>query len=209
MRVLVACEYSGVVRDAFKEKGHDAWSCDLLPTEVPGNHFQEDVRNVLDKGWDLLIAHPTCTYLSSSSAQWYYHPEDKMLPISQRRPHPKYPNRAKDKQEAIEFFMLFAKSNIPKVCIENPIGIMSTIYRKPDQIVHPYWFGEPHSKSTCLWLKNLPKLKPTNMVEPEFDILSNGKKIPKWYNLPPSADRGKLRSKTFQGIAKCMADTWG
>lgn len=209
MKVLVACEYSGVVREAFKAQGHDAWSCDILPTEIPGNHIQDDVTKTLLMGWDLVVAHPPCTFLSSSGARWFYHPNDGHLPTSERRPHPKYPNRRQDQEEAVKFFMMFANSSMPKVAIENPIGIMSTRYRKPDQIVEPFMFGEEASKKTCLWLKGLPKLVPTNVVgKGKMQVLSSGKIIPEWYSNASKADRGKIRSKTFQGIANAMAEQW-
>lgn len=182
MKVLVACEYSGRVRDAFAAKGHDAWSCDILSSETPGNHIQGDVLEHLDNGWDLMIAHPPCTHLASSGARWF---KDKEL----------------SQKAAIHFFMQLAYAAIPRIAIENPIGIMSTHYRKPDQYIQPYEYGHPETKRTCLWLKNLPKLEPTNIVEPV-----NGSMI---HKMPPSADRGKLRSLTYQGWADAMADQWG
>ena len=144
MKVLIACEFSGIVREAFRAKGHDAWSCDFLPTEIEGNHIQGDVLEVLDKGWDLMIAHPPCTYLATSGSRWLY---DK-----------RYPNRRGDQKKAIEFFMALINADIYQVAVENPVGIMSTVYRKPDQIIHPYYFGDEAQKATCLWLKNLHPL---------------------------------------------------
>ena len=143
MKVLVACEFSGIVRDAFKAKGHDAWSCDLLPTEIPGQHIQGDVLDILNDGWDLMIAHPPCTDLCSSGARWFA-------------------EKRKDgrQQESINFFMLLVIAPVEKIAVENPVGIMSTIYRKPDQIIQPWQFGHGETKATCLWLKNLPKLTP-------------------------------------------------
>lgn len=209
MRVLVACEYSGTVREAFASRGHDAWSCDILPTEIPGNHIQGDVVPLLKEKWDLLIAHPPCTYLSVSGARWFYHPEDGHLPTSERRPHPKYPNRRKDQQDAIEFFMLFANCSIPKIAIENPIGVISSKWRKPDQIIEPWQFGDEASKKTCLWLKGLPKLTHTNVVgKGKMQVTKSGKVLPEWYSNASKADRGKIRSKTFQGIADAMAEQW-
>lgn len=187
MRVLVACEYSGRVREAFKAKGHDAWSCDILPTEIPGNHFQEDVLGVLDRGWDLMIAHPPCTDLAISGARWF-------------------PEKIQDgrQQRAIDFFMELASANIPHIAVENPISIISSKWRKPDQIVHPWMFGEPYSKSTCLWLKGLPLLTPTNIVDKGEFVIHGGKRIAKWYS-----NREFARDKTFQGIANAMAEQWG
>ena len=201
MKVLVACEFSGVVREAFKAKGHDAWSCDILPTEIPGQHIQDDVLNHLDDGWDLMIAHPPCTYLTTTGNKWFK-PEFK----------DRFPTREKDRKNAIDFFLSLANANIPKIAIENPVGIMSTVWRKPDQYIHPYYFGDPHSKKTGLWLKGLPPLIPTNVVEPEFYIYKDGRRDPAWHveslKMPP-LERMKYRSKTFQGIAEAMAEQWG
>ena len=193
MRVLVACEYSGIVRDAFIALGHDAMSCDLLPTDVPGPHYEGDVRDVLDWGWDCLIGHPPCTFLCSSGIHW-----------NARRPE-----RAAQTEEALEFVQLLMDAPIPRIAIENPIGVLSSRIRKPDQIIQPWQFGHPESKSTCLWLKNLPLLQPTKIL-----------KLPRsghWENqtasgqnkLAPSADRWKIRSTTYSGIAKAMACQWG
>jgi len=183
MRVLVACEFSGIVRDAFRHNGHDALSCDLLPTEEPGPHYTGDVLNILDLNWDLLIAHPPCTHLASSGARWF-------------------PEKRADgrQQEAIEFFLRLAEAPIPRIAIENPIGIMSSVYRKPDQIIQPWQFGHGETKATCLWLKNLPNLVPTDIVP--------GREGRVW-RLPPSEDRWKLRSRTYPGIAIAMALQWG
>jgi len=182
MKVLVACEFSGIVREAFKAKGHDAWSCDLLPTEIPGQHIQGDVLEILDQGWDLMLAFPPCTHLCVSGAAWF---EQKRKDGRQ--------------QEGIDFFMKFTKTNIPKTVIENPVGIMSTIYRKPDQIIQPWQFGHGETKATCLWLKNLPKLTPTNIVE--------GRKN-RVHHEPPGPERWKNRSRTMPGIADAMASQW-
>jgi len=181
VKVLIACEFSGIVRDAFLRKGHDAWSCDLLPTDNPGPHIQEDVQKIIDGQWDLAICHPPCQHLAVSGARWF---KDKQF----------------EQKMAIDFFMLLVNAPIPKIAIENPIGIMSTIYRKPDQIIQPWMFGHGETKATCLWLKNLPKLIPTNIVE--------GREGKVW-KMPPSKDRWKKRSITFQGIADSMADQWG
>ena len=196
MKVLIACEFSGIVREAFTKKGHDATSCDLLPTDILGNHYQGDVFDIINDGWDLMIAHPPCTHLAVSGAAWF---KQKIADGRQ--------------QQGIDFFMKLAYANIPKICIENPVSIMSTKWRKPDQIVQPYMFGEEFSKATCLWLKNLPLLSANNIVgKGEFITYASGKRMSKWYadayKLKP-VERAKLRSKTFQGIADAMASQWG
>lgn len=190
MKVLIACEFSGIVREAFKAKGHDAWSCDLLPTEIPGNHIQDDVLKHLNGGWDLMIAFPPCTHLSVSGAAWF-----------------KQKQKDGRQQYAINFFMSFIYAPINKTCVENPIGIMSTYYKKPNQIIQPYEFGHPESKRTCLWLKGLTELKPTNNVKDEFDALPKNL-AQRLHYLPPSSDRWKIRSTTFKGIANAMANQW-
>lgn len=182
MKVLIACEYSGIVRDQFLRGGVDAMSCDLLPTEVPGPHYQGDVRDVLDYPWDLMVAHPPCTHLSVSGAK---HFEGKRMDGRQ--------------QSAVSFFMLLAKSQIPMIAIENPICIMSRLYRKPDQIIQPWQFGHGETKATCLWLKGLPRLRPTNIVE--------GREA-RVHRMPPGPDRWKERSRTFTGVAEAMASQW-
>ena len=183
MRVLIACEYSGAVRDAFTRGGHDAMSCDLLPAETPGQHYQGDVRDVLDYPWDLMIAHPPCTHLSVSGAR---HFAEKRMDGRQ--------------QSAVSFFMALARAPIPKIAIENPVCIMSRMWRKPDQIIQPWQFGHGETKATCLWLKGLPLLRHTQIVEGRENRI---------HRMPPSADRWKERSRTFQGIAGAMADQWG
>jgi hypothetical protein len=203
MRVLVACEYSGVVRDAFTKAGHDATSCDLLPSESPhGKHFQGDVMEILAQDWDLLIAHPPCTYLCVSGIHW----------------NNKRPERAAQTEEALKFVEALLNANIPKICLENPIGVISTRIRKPTQIIQPYQYGHDASKQTCLWLKNLPSLQPTKFIEPRIVTTPSGKKANRWANqcdnyghdsLPPSADRWKIRSATYQGIADAMVEQWG
>jgi len=213
MKVLVACEYSGVVRDAFINKGHEAVSCDLLPSESDtGEHYQGDVTDILNDGWDMMIAHPPCTYLSVSGARWYYHPEDKHLPYDERRPHPMHPNRRQLQQEALDFVKLLLNAPIDKIAVENPVSVISTRIKKPTQIIQPYEYGHPTSKSTCLWLKNLEPLQPTDIVEPIWISLSDGKRMSKFhydtYTLPKE-ERGKIRSATFPGIAQAMADQWG
>ena len=197
MKILLACEESQAVTKEFRLLGHEAYSCDILPTSGnnPEWHLQQDVTSLLNKKWDLIIAFPPCTHLASSGAAWF---EQKRKDGRQ--------------QEGIDFFMLFTKSNCPKIVIENPVGIMSKVYRKPDQIIQPYMFGDPYSKRTCLWLKGVPKLIATDEVEPEERVsFSSGRTMPKWYadawKLPPS-ERSKIRSKTFPGIAKAMAKQW-
>lgn len=191
MRVLVACETSGEVRDAFRRRGHDAWSCDILPTEAAGPHLQGDVLEHLDDGWDLMIAHPPCTHLAVSGARYFAE------------------KRADGRQQsAIDLFTSLAFARIPRICIENPVGIMSTRFRKPDQIIQPWMFGHPESKATCLWLKGLPMLRATNILEkPGRGYWDN--QTPSGQNrLGPSPDRWKLRSRTYHGIAEAMADQW-
>lgn len=196
MRVLIACEYSGTVRDAFAARGHDALSCDLLPTDKPGNHYQGDIRDVLHDGWDLMIAHPPCTYLFVSGMHW-------------TRRGLRDPKLTED---ALDFVRLLLDAPIPRIALENPISVISSRIRKPDQIIMPYQFGHNASKKTCLWLKNLPPLIPTEYIQPR---IIDGK--PRWDNqtdsgqnkLAPSADRWKIRSATYSGIAAAMAAQWG
>lgn len=191
MRVLIACEYSGTVRDAFVDKGHDAWSCDLLPSDTVGNHYLGDVRDILDDEWDLMIAHPPCTHLAVSGARWF---KDKQ----------------QEQAEALDFVRLLLDAPIPRIALENPVSIISSKIRKPNQIIQPYQYGHEATKTTCLWLKNLPPLMPTNIVgKGKRHVTKSGKSLPEWYNLPPSADRWKIRSATFSGIAEAMADQWG
>lgn len=227
MRVLVACEYSGIVRDAFIAAGHDAWSCDLLPTESPGPHYQCDVRDVLNNGWDLMIAHPPCTFLSVSGMHWTTRGlRDPQLT-----------------EQALEFVSLLLNADIPRIALENPVSVISSRIRKPDQIIQPWWFGDNASKKTCLWLKNLPRLRikePFKICPPsgwgivkcakdtEDDItyktidgvLFGSRLMPApkmlWANqtpsgqnkLGPSKDRWQERSKTYPGIAKAFAEQW-
>jgi hypothetical protein len=215
MRVLVACEESQAVTKEFRALGHEAYSCDLLPTSGanPEWHLQGDVFDVLrfTHNWDLMIAFPPCTYLAVSGAQWYYHPEDKHLPVGLRRPHPKYPNRADDREDAIHFFLkLYHTPHAKRLAIENPVGIMSTEFRKPDQIIQPWMFGDEATKTTCLWLRDLPPLVPTDIVSPgERVTFASGKSHPKWYadalaQAKTPEERRTLRSKTFPGIAKAF-----
>lgn len=196
MRVLVACEYSGRVRDAFRALGHDAMSCDMLPTEAEGPHYQGDVRDVLNDGWGLMIAHPPCTYLSVSGMHW----------TTRGKRDPQLT------EDALDFVRLLMDASIPRIAIENPVSVISSRIRPPDQIVNPYQFGEDASKKTCLWLKGLPLLRPTAFVEPR---MIDGK--PRWGNqcdsgqnkLAPSADRWKDRSRTYAGISAAFASQWG
>ena len=191
MKVLIACEYSGRVRDAFIGGGHDAMSCDLLGTDTPGPHYQGDVRDVLDYPWDLMIAHPPCTNLSVSGAAWF---AKKRLLGAQ--------------QASASFFMMLAKADIPRIAIENPVCVMSSLWRKPDQVIQPWMFGHAEQKATCLWLKGLPKLTPTNNVKDEMMTLPRNQRE-RLHFLPPSENRWKLRSETYQGIANAMAEQWG
>ena len=214
MKVLIACEESGRVRDAFINKGHDAISCDLLDTSSESNnHYQGDVRDIINDGWDLMIAFPPCTFLTVTGNKWFYHPEDKELPTEKRRPHPNFPNRRQDREDALEFIDLLMNSNIEKIAIENPVGVISSRIRKPDQIIQPYYFGDPFEKRTCLWLKNLPLLKKTNEVKAEErTYFKSGKSFPTWYSKTSSLskeERSIARSKTFFGIAEAMANQWG
>lgn len=181
MRVLIACEFSGTVREAFRAAGHDAWSCDLLPTEVPGQHYQCSVLDILDRNWELMIAHPPCTHLAVSGARWF-----KLKQAEQK--------------EALEFVRTLLDAPIPRIALENPVSIISSRIRKPDQTIQPWQFGHGEVKATCLWLKNLPKLVPTNIVEG---------RVPRVHLASPGPDRWKERSRTMPGIAEAMAQQWG
>lgn len=183
MNVLCACEFSGMVREAFKSKGHYAMSCDLLDTEIPGNHYKGDIRHLLDREnyWDLMIAHPPCTHLAVSGARWF---KDKL----------------EEQDEALCFVSFLMNLDIPKICIENPISVISTKIRKPDQIIQPWMFGHGETKATCLWLKGLPLLTPTEIISGRYPLV---------HRMPPSPDRWKNRSRTYKGIAEAMANQWG
>lgn len=183
MRVLVGFEFSGVVRDAFIAQGHEAWSCDLLPTERPGPHYQCDILDVLMRGlgWDLAVFHPPCTHLAVSGARWFK-------------------EKREEQEAALGMVQLLMDCEIPRICIENPISIISSRIRKPDQIIQPWMFGHGEVKATCLWLKGLPKLQPTRIVD--------GRE-PRIHRMPPGPERGKERSRTYQGIAEAMASQWG
>ena len=204
MKVLIACEYSGAVRDAFIKQGHDAMSCDLLPTDVDGPHYQGSVTDILNDGWDLMIAHPPCTYLAVSGNRWLYNKDGS-----------KNEERWDNRREALDFVRLLMNAPIKRIAVENPVSVISSEIRKPDQIIQPWQFGDEAQKTTCLWLKNLPKLKPTKIVgKGEFVTFKSGKKHPAWYaeafaKAKTKAERQKLRSKTFQGIADAMAEQWG
>lgn len=181
MKVLVACEFSGRVRDAFALCGHTAVSADILPSEQPGEHYQGDVRDILSEGWDLMIAHPPCTHLAVSGARWFM---DKTI----------------QQKEALEFVKELMDAPIDKMAIENPVSVISSHIRKPDQIIQPWMFGHGETKATCLWLKNLPKLKPTDIVDGRRGEI---------HHMPPSPDRWMNRSRTYPGIARAMAEQWG
>ena len=182
MKVLIACEFSGAVREAFRRRGHDAWSCDLMPAEDGSrNHFTGDVIGVIGQGWDLMIAHPPCTHLAVSGARWF----------EAKRP---------EQAEAVEFFLMLARAPIPRIAIENPVCIMSSLWRQPDQVIQPWQYGHGETKATCLWLKGLPPLVPTNIVP--------GREA-RVHRMPPGPDRWKERSRTFSGIAEAMAEQWG
>jgi hypothetical protein len=181
MRILIACEYSGTVRDAFIAAGHDAISCDLLPTEVPGPHYQGDVTDIIGDGWDMMVAHPPCTHLAVSGARWFH-------------------LKLQEQAEALDFVRLLMNAPIPRIAIENPVSIISSRIRKPDQVIQPWMFGHGETKATCLWLKGLPKLTPTNIVR--------GREA-RIHKMPPSPDRWKERSRTYAGIAAAMAQQWG
>lgn len=181
MKVLIACEFSGIVREAFRRQGHDAWSCDILPTEIPGQHIQGDVANHL-QGWDLLIAHPPCRYLAVSGARWFKERE-----------------REREQESALTFVRLLMEANVTRIAIENPVSVISSRIRKPDQIIQPWQFGHGETKKTCLWLKGLPKLQPTKIVDGRASRV---------HREPPSKERWKNRSRTLQGIADAMATQW-
>lgn len=187
-KILIACEFSGTIREQFRDLGYDAWSCDLLPDESKTKrfHIQGNVLDILEDGWDLMIAHPPCTYLCSSGERWMTDPA--------------YPERAQQREDAADFFMEIYHAPIPRIAVENPIGVMSTRFRKPDQIAQPWMFGHKEVKSTCFWLKNLPPLKPTRIIR----ATRNRK-----HYKGPSEDRWKFRSLTYIGMAKAMADQWG
>lgn len=181
MKILIACEYSGKVRDAMRRRGHEAVSCDLLPTDAPGPHYQGDVFDIINNGWDMMIAFPPCTHLALSGARWFQ-------------------KKRKEQKAALQFVKDLMNSPIKHIAIENPVSIISSHIKKPSQVIQPWMFGHGETKATCLWLKNLPLLQPTNIVE--------GREQRIW-KLPPSEDRWKIRSQTYTGIAEAMAEQWG
>ena len=200
MKVLIACEYSGIVREAFKAKGHNAWSCDILDTEIPGQHIKGDVLEVLNDGWDMLLSFPPCTHLSAAGAQYW-----------------KQKQKDGRQQQGIDFFMKMINVPIEKIMVENPTGIMNTVYRKPDQIINPYQFGDPFIKRTCLWLKNLPLLIPTKIIKPKYHYTSNstrggllkdGSRRKSKLPIYKAWDSSRERSRTFLGFADAMANQW-
>lgn len=202
MRVLVACEESQTVCKTFRELGHEAYSCDVLDCSGghPEWHIKDDVLEHLNDGWDLMIAHPPCTYLTVTGNRWFK-PEYK----------DRFPNREQQREDGAKFFLALANAPISHIAIENPLGIMSTRWRKPDQIIQPYQFGHVEAKKTCLWLKNLPRLTPTKIMEPEYTTFKSGKRMATWYTNAirlPKEERERLRSKTFEGIARAMAEQW-
>lgn len=202
MKVLVACEFSGTVRDAFSARGHDAWSCDLLPSETPGNHICGDVLSVLRESWDLVIAHPPCTYLTVSANKWLRdQPPRKSGALVGGA-------RRMAVEDAVRFFMACYEANAPAVCVENPIGIMGKRFRAPDQIVQPWMFGHGETKATCLWLRGLPPLDRTHRPADLYCAPEPEEREQRLHFLPPGPDRWKERSRTFSGIAAAMADQW-
>lgn len=191
MRVLVACEFSGTVRDAFRARGHEAMSCDLLDTEAPGPHYRGDVRDVLGDGWDLMVAHPPCTHLAVSGARWFG-------------------RKQAEQAAALDFVRLLLAAPIPRIAVENPVSVISSRIRRPDQVIQPWQFGDAATKTTCLWLRSLPPLRPTRIVERGArHVTKSGRSLPAWYNMPPGPDRARIRSRTFPGIAAAMAEQWG
>lgn len=204
MKILVACEESQAVTIELRNLGHEAYSCDILESSGghPEWHLQQDVSELLKQKWDMIIAFPPCTYLTVTGNRWF----------NIEKYGEKAIQRIKDREDAIKFFMLFANADCPRIAIENPIGTMSTKYRKPDQIIHPYYFGDKERKSTCLWLKGLPNIIPTNIVEPVIVKYKNGKGTDSRWHMDtislPKEERSKIRSKTFPGIAKAMAEQW-
>ena len=203
MKILIACEFSGVVREAFRKKGHEAWSCDLLPSEIPSSfHIEDNVLNYLNNGWDLMVAHPPCTYLSNAGNGWFN--EDIY--------GEKAVKRKQEREHAFNFVMKLANAPIHRICIENPVGWLNNHYRKPDQIIQPWQFGNTENKRTCLWLKNLPLLKSTHITIPEIKgYFMSGKKEGKPIYFVDSIhgrNRAIERSRTFPGIAEAMAEQW-
>ena len=241
LNILIACEESQACCRAFRKLGHNAYSCDLFDCSGTGFgdgvaephpewHFNHEITTVLDKtdltlqngeqavidgDWDIMIGHPPCTFLAVSGAKWMYDPNDKDKPIEERKPHPSFPNRKKDQEEGANFFMFLASADVKRIAIENPVGIMSSRWRKPDQSVQPYMFGDPYSKNTCLWIKNLRPLHPSKETEDHGERIyfGSGKSQPKWYSdgltkTKSKEERQKWRSKTFPNIARVIAEQW-
>jgi hypothetical protein len=206
MKIIVGCEFSQIVTKSFRDRGHEAFSCDIRTTEGnPNWHIQDDILNHLNDGWDMAIFHPECTYLTVTANKWLKDqpPRKSGVLVGEAR--------RQARQEAIDFFMKLWNCKIERVCIENPVGCMSSEFRKPDQIIQPFQFGHKESKKTCLWLRNLPLLKPTNIVEEEPRmVLKSGKTMPEWYARPKlGKDRQDMRNRTFQGIADAFSQQWG
>ena len=241
LNILIACEESQACCKAFRELGNNAFSCDLFDCSGTGFgdevvdprpmwHFNHDVTTVLDKtnltlqngdhavvngDWDIMIGHPPCTFLAVSGAKWMYDPKDKDKPIEERGPHPSFPNRKQDQEDGAAFFLFLANANVKRIAIENPVGIMSSRWRKPDQSVQPYMFGDPYSKNTCLWIKNLRPLHPSRETSDHGERIyfGSGKSQPKWYSdgltkTKTKEERQKWRSKTFPGIARAISEQW-
>lgn len=241
LNILIACEESQACCRAFRKLGHNAYSCDLFDCSGTGFgdgiaephpewHFNHDITTVLDKSdltlqngeqavidgdWDIMIGHPPCTFLAVSGAKWMYDPKDKDKPIEERKPHPSFPNRKKDQEDGANFFMFLASADVKRIAIENPVGIMSSRWRKPDQSVQPFMFGDPYSKNTCLWIKNLRPLHPSKETEDHGERIyfGSGKSQPKWYSdgltkTKSKEERQKWRSKTFPNIARVIAEQW-
>lgn len=199
MRILIGCEESGVLRRLFRESGHDAYSCDLIDSRDNSEfHLKCDLLSVLDQEWDMIIAHPPCTFVTNTAARWLY--------------DSRYPTRQQDALDSIKFIDTIWNAPIQKKCVENPIGMLSTKWKKPTQIVQPFHFGDDASKATCLWLDNLPKLIPTNIVDVTYITTTTGKRFSKWYwdtSCLPLKDRARVRSETFLGIGRAMVNQWG
>lgn len=212
MLILIGYEESQTVCKAFRELGHEAYSCDIKPCSGghPEWHLQMDVFKAIKlKPWDAAIFHPPCTFVTRASVRWLSHPDDRHLPFIHRRDHPLYPGRRKKASKTVDDVKRLWECKIPRIAIENPVGMLSNSFMKPTQIIEPWMFGDPHQKATCLWLRNLPKLTPTKIVSKgEFVTLKSGKRMPAWYCLPQSENRGAIRSVTFPGIAKAMATQW-
>lgn len=200
-RVLVACEFSGIVRDAFAARGHDAWSCDIIPTESPGKHYEGRVQDIIENylnvrpSWDLMIAHPPCTYLSVSGSRWLYNEDGS-----------KNEERWKNREKALDFVQYLMDAPIERICVENPVSVISSQIRKPEQLIHPWEYGHPEEKRTCLWLKNLPKLEPSNIVYDEMMELPKKERHRIWWM---GSSKSKERSIFYPGIADAMAEQWG